>query len=96
MLSTRVETVVLMLVVLLGHAYALNSTALADTREKPASTEKNSAKQGDRPSIASQVHKGLKSLDTKIPAETSKAAQATKEGFKKRFNTTHEQKTEKK
>ena len=96
MLRTRVQTAVLLLVVLLGHACLLNSTALADAQEKPATTEKNSAKQGEKPSIISQVHKGLKSLDTKIPAATSKAAQATKEGFKKRFNTTQEQKTEKK
>ena len=95
MLGTRVGAAVFILVVLLGHAYVLRPRALADTQEKPASGKKNSTKEGERPSIAGQVHKGLKGLDAKIPAETSKAAKATKEGFKKRFNTTHEQKGEK-
>ena len=96
MLRSRVGAAVFILVVLLGHAYVLRPRALADTQGKPADAKKNSAKEGERPSIAGQVHKGLKSLDTKIPAETSKAAKETKGAFKKRFNTTHEQKAEKK
>ena len=96
MVRTRVGATILILAVLLGHAYVLSPKALAETQEKPASAKKNSTKESERPSIASQVHKGLKGLDTKIPAETSKAAKETKGAFKKRFNTTHEQKAERK
>jgi hypothetical protein len=69
----------------------LHYQALADPPEKPATTAKEPPAKGEKRSFWQDVKKGLKGLETRIPAETSKAARVTKEGFKKRFNTTHEE-----
>ena len=62
----------------------------ADTKAKPTDKDQRGTATQERPSQLKQVHKALKSMDTKIPAETSKAVRSTKEAFKKRFHTTQE------
>ena len=61
-----------------------------DTKDKPTDANQPTAKSGKPPSQVKEAHKALKSMDTKIPAETSKAVRSTKEFFKKRFQTAPE------
>ena len=83
--------IILLLIPCLVAATGFFTTSFSkETKDKPANTDQQAAKSGERPSQLKQVHKALKSMDTKIPAETSKAAQATKDAFKKRFHTTQE------
>ena len=79
-----------------GPECLVHSPAWADPPEKPTTPAKQQPGEGGKPSFFQEVKKGLKGLDTKIPAETSQAAKETKGAFKKRFNTTNEQKAEKK
>jgi len=72
-----------------------HSPASAAPPEKPPAPAKPPSTEGGKPSFFQEVKKGLKGLETKIPAETSKAAKATKEGFKKRSKTTHEEQKQK-
>ena len=67
-----------------------SSSYSAETKPTPTDSDQQATKSGERPSQMKQAHKALKSMDQKIPAETSKAVRSTKEFFKKRFNTTQE------
>ena len=61
-----------------------------DSKPKPRETKQQTSKSAEPPSQVKEAHKALKSMDTKIPAETSKAVRSTKEFFKKRFRTNPE------
>lgn len=71
------------------------SPLYAETKSKSAKADQQTDKSG-KPSPLKEAHKSLKSMDTKIPAETSKAVRNTKDAFKKRFNTTQEVSKERK
>ena len=85
------STITLSLIAILASAPGLFVPAFSsENNSKPADADQKAAKTTERPSHAKQAHKALKSMDTKIPAETSKAVRSLKEGFKKRFRTTQE------
>jgi len=69
---------------------SMTAPVFAETQSKPTATEQPTPTSGKRPSQLKEAHKALKSMDTAIPAETSKAVRNTKDAFKKRFNTTQE------
>jgi hypothetical protein len=91
MRSITVGVAALLFLLIQGPGSLLHSRARAEPTEKSAAPAKEPVAKGEKPSFWQEVKKGLKGLETRIPAETSKAARVTKEGFKKRFNTTHEE-----
>lgn len=93
--TSRLGIAVLLFLLVQGPECPFHSPAWADPPEKPAAPAKPPPAEAGKPSFFQEVKKGLKGLETRIPAETSKAAKATKEGFKKRFKTTHEEQKQK-
>ena len=89
MLKIRPAVAIVPMLCILATTGWLTSPLFAETKTKPSNTDQQTAKSGERLPLK-EAHKSLKSMDTKIPAETSKAVRNTKEAFRKRFNTTQE------
>ena len=94
-MKIRFTVIIFFLPCLLVGTGQLSPSFSSEPKANTTESNQQAAKSADRPSHVKQAHKALKSMDQKIPAETSKAVRSMKEAFKKRFHTTQESKDRK-